>query len=225
MNLQTIARKYNTDKKSHGFIPIYNTIFDKYKSLSFNFLEIGVFFGESIKMWNEYFENATIFGLDTFEGKQGNGTIFKNANEYYNEWKSKKPKNIELIKADQSSINDLKKFSEYCKNNDIKFKFIIDDGSHLMRDQQITFFYLFDLLEKDGIYIIEDIHTSEQPGYDVLPDKSNSTKELFLKMKDGFGFQSHYIEDLKQCDNITQKVKNIELRFVKPSSQILVIYS
>ena len=141
MDLHTIARKYNTDKKSHGFIPVYNNLFNKYKSQSFNFLEIGVFFGASIGMWSEYFKNAKIFGMDTFEGKQGNGTIFRNADAYYNEWKSKKPKNIELLKVDQSSIHDLKKFKEYCKNNNIKFKFIIDDGSHLMRDQQITFFY------------------------------------------------------------------------------------
>ena len=44
------------------------------------------------------------------------------------------------------------------KNSNIKFQVIIDDGSHLMYDQQITFIK-FELLEPNGYYRIFYIRT------------------------------------------------------------------
>ena len=50
-------------------ISLYESILSKYKNDSFNFLEVGVFFGSSINMWSQYFKNATIYGDDSFKGK------------------------------------------------------------------------------------------------------------------------------------------------------------
>ena len=183
MSLTEIGRKFGTDKVDHNFTAFYDGLFECLRGDTFNLLEIGVFFGSSIRMWNEYFPNATIYGADAFEGIQGNGNNFADPKKYYDEWKANKPKNVELIKLDQSSKLEMQKFVDYCKSRKLQFKIIIDDGSHLMFDQQITFFYLWDLLEDGGMFIIEDIHTSEQGGYDLNIKKTNSTKELFMKMK------------------------------------------
>ena len=44
------------------------------------------------------------------------------------------------------------------KNINIKFDIIIDDGSHQISDQQITFGNFFHLLNSSGLYVIEDIY-------------------------------------------------------------------
>jgi hypothetical protein len=221
MNLTDIGRKYGTDKVYHGFTSIYDDLFFSIKDESFNLLEIGVYFGSSIRMWNEYFKNAIIYGSDTFQGFQGNGSSFKDPKKYYNEWLENKPNNIKLDILNQSSKTELINF--YNKYNDnTKFKIIIDDGSHLMKDQQLTFFYLFDLLENGGIYVIEDIHTSDQRDYDV--NASNSTKQIFLDILNGKDFVSQYIDDTDKCISITKYIKNIELKIVNNNSQTLIVY-
>ena len=210
MNLNTLGRKYGTDKVNHGFLKVYEELFENFKNEEMNFLEIGVFFGSSIKMWREYLPKSKIFGLDHFTGYQGNGNRFNDADKYYNEWSEKENKeNIELFVVDQSKEDNLENFAEYCKMSNIKFKVIIDDGSHLMYDQQITFIKLFELLEPNGYYIIEDIHTSEQEGYDLFNDKSNSTKKIFMDMKDGKRFNSVYSNENNEY--INDNVKEIKL--------------
>ena len=44
---------------------------------------------------------------------------------------------------------ELKNFVNQCKLNGYEFDFIIDDGSHHMRDQQITLYHLFPLLKSN----------------------------------------------------------------------------
>jgi hypothetical protein len=224
MSLTAIGHKYGTDKVEHNFTEFYDRIFGNMRDHTFNFLEVGVFFGASVRMWNEYFPNATIYGADTFEGTQGNGNVFQNPETYYKEWSQNRSKNVELIKLDQSSKIEMQKFVDYCKSRNIRFKIIIDDGSHLMYDQQITFFYLWELLEEGGIFIIEDIHTSEQGGYDVNFKKTNSTKELFMRMKyNNEPFRSIYIDYMDRCNDITKEVDDIELCYATPHSQTMMI--
>ena len=60
---------------AHTYIDEYEKLLGQYRENS-TVLEIGICQGESLKMWDEYFVNANIYGVDTFEGKQGNGNIF-----------------------------------------------------------------------------------------------------------------------------------------------------
>ena len=64
--LDELASKYNSDKKpeSHNYTKIYFHYFSKIKHEKIKLLEIGVFNGASIKMWKDFFPNATIYGLD-----------------------------------------------------------------------------------------------------------------------------------------------------------------
>ena len=225
--LEKIAFKHGTDKLIHGYIPIYENVMNKFKEYNFNFLEIGVFFGSSINVWTEYLSNAIIYGADTFEGNQGNGNKFENANYYWDEVMNSsdiKYQNIELIKLDQSSVTQIEKFKNKMIKADVKFKIILDDGSHLMKDQQISFFYLFDLLEDNGIYIIEDLHSSNQFEYDLLPDKSNSTKLLFENIKNGNMFKSVYIDDVEKSREITDKILELKFFKIKDGSEVLLIF-
>jgi hypothetical protein len=225
--LEKLAGKHGTDKFLHGYIPIYEEYINLFKTDVFNFLEIGVFFGSSINMWTEYLKNAIIYGADTFEGNQGNGNKFDNANLYWNEVMNsndEKYKNIELIKLDQSSEAQIQKFQKKMIKTDVKFKIILDDGSHLMKDQQLSFFYLFDLIEDGGIYIIEDLHSSDQDNYDLFPDKSNSTKKLFENIKNGDIFKSAYINDPEKCKQIAEDILELKFFKIKEGSEVLLIF-
>lgn len=193
--LNALGKKYGTDKVKHGFCDVYDSVFSDRKDNVKNILEVGVFFGSSINMWADYFPNATVWGIDTFEGKQGNGKFFKDADKYYNEWLANKIPNrerIELHKIDQSSEIELQKFVDLIKDKSIKFDIIIDDGSHLMRDQQITLKHLLPLVKSGRRYVIEDTHTSLEIGYDIESDYSNSTLRMLDNWNKKNGFVSKY---------------------------------
>ena len=64
MTLLEIAKKYPTSKNDHGFIEIYHKYFSNLKDHKINILEIGVERGDSLRMWREYFTNATICAID-----------------------------------------------------------------------------------------------------------------------------------------------------------------
>jgi hypothetical protein len=223
--LEQLAIKNKTDKYEHGFIEFYEPLMVNYREENFNFLEIGVFFGSSIEMWNEYFINAKIFGIDTFEGLQGNGNKFNNSSKYYDEWKLKGNSKIQLFKYDQSKESELEEFVDFCKKNNLKFKFILDDGSHVMRDQQISFEILFDLIEDGGFYIIEDSHCSDEyPYYGILPDFSNTTKNVFNEYISTKKINSIYTINEERISRIEDSILKIENLVCKNGkSQTMII--
>ena len=153
MRLNELAKKYSTDKKikdgvkcqnglfGHGYVTDYEEIL-KNKDIK-SLLEIGVSFGGSLKMWDEYFNyNCEILGIDIEEKR------FKKS-QLENE-------RIKIKIGDQSNEEFLKTLG--FKNYDI----IIDDGSHIPDHQLISFKILFEFLNKGGIYVIEDLHVSEK---------------------------------------------------------------
>src|SRR5690606_35486685 len=97
----------------------------------------------SVRMWLEFFPKATVFGFDKQDIKNF-GDRFK------------------FYKGDQSRFYDLLRFSELTGNN---IDFIIDDGSHRPTHQLMSFMYFWPLLQKGGIYIIEDCNALIQNDY------------------------------------------------------------
>ncbi len=227
MNLTELGIKYRTDKVSHGFTKVYDEIFNKYRNDEFNLLEIGVFYGSSVKMWNDYFLNSKIYAADYYKGINGNKHKFPDPERFVREVEqnSELKKRISIVNLDQSNENELINFVNECKQSDTKFKIILDDGSHLMRDQQLTFFHMFELLESGGIFVMEDTHTSDDLiGYDVFSDKSNSTKKMFENIANGEKFKSVYVNDDEKCEQITNSISEIKHYTIKNNSQTTIIY-
>ena len=225
--LSNLGKKYNTDKVEHGFTNIYENILNQYKEDEFNFLEIGVFYGSSIKMWNEYFTKAKLYAADYYKGVNGNKSSFENPEKFVHEVNNNKDlyDRVNIVYLNQANEQELIDFRNKCLTENTKFKVILDDGSHLMKDQQLTFYHLFDVLESGGIFIMEDTHTSEDlNGYDVLPDKSNSTKQMFLHMKNGGELNSIYFNHSEKCREITSLIDKIEHYKVKENSETTIIY-
>ena len=168
MSLEILGAIHNTDKLTHGFLPFYESFMKEKKNEPIQLLEVGVFYGASIKMWAEYFsnDNAKIVGADWFEGKQGNASYFPNPRYIFSQQLSPK---IRLVELDQSRKEHIQRFM----NSEVEYTYdyILDDGSHLMKDQQLTFILLFPLLKHGGTFIIEDLHTSFDNGYDIEKGK------------------------------------------------------
>ena len=103
-------------------------------------LEIGIFKGGSLRMWKNYFSpDSLIVGIDINPA-----------------CKKFEKDNIKTYIGDQTDVNFLNSVIKDIGKPDI----IIDDGGHTSNQQIISFNYLFNHLNDQGIYLIEDTHTS-----------------------------------------------------------------
>jgi len=121
---------------AHTYIDEYEKLLDKYRENS-TVLEIGICEGESLKMWNEYFVNSEVYGIDITDFYIKD---LINENKY------------NIIIGDASSNDILNQL------NNLTFDVIIDDGSHLINDQINSFNILKNKMKPNGIYIIEDVN-------------------------------------------------------------------
>jgi hypothetical protein len=132
--------KNDSDKESyHKYITnFYNDKFAKYKNKNLNILEIGVLYGSSLKLWEDYFPNAKIFGVD-----------IQNAVKYnYSE-------RVKILIDNAYSDSFLTKI----KNFGIKFDIIIEDGPHTLETQSFFLEKFEEILkEKDSLMILEDVY-------------------------------------------------------------------
>lgn len=69
---------------------------------------------------------------------------------------------ISIRIGDQSDTNFLAKVVEEFDPIDI----IIDDGSHMMSDIQTSFSYLYPKIARNGLYLVEDLHTAYWEEYE-----------------------------------------------------------
>lgn len=205
-SLTEMAKKYSTDKDyEHNYFELcYNDLFEPIKNNINLFMEIGVYNGESIRLWSNYFQSAKIIGLDIDNKKD----IFKE-------------ENISTYVCDQSSEEQLKSVVE----NYDKFDIILDDGSHKMFDQQKSLGVLFPYVKSGGMYIIEDLHTSLEA---IMPEKSwcnwgDSNKTITLDMLNYYNENGIIISDylsIAETKYLNQNIKDIRIYQNKPNWSI-----
>lgn len=134
MKLSSVSSE--TDKDfTHNTIHIYESLFEPIKNRVTKLLEVGINTGNSHRMWRDYFQDATIYGVDIqnlCNGMEGEERIV-------------------AIFGDAYSHTMLDSFG------DTKFDIIIDDGPHTLASM-IFFVQNYNrLLNDNGILIVEDI--------------------------------------------------------------------
>ncbi len=168
--LNDIGLKHNADKSSrfHHYLDFYQKQLPD-RDFAGRLLEIGVMDGLSMKMWREYYPKAEIVGID-----------IKDMSFMHNDdWQV--PESVRLLTLDGTKAEDMRPLG--------KFDIIIDDGSHYWSHQQKSFELLYySQLNKGGVYIIEDLWTSEINFY---ADAKLNTKE-YLKQLEKKGFIMTY---------------------------------
>ena len=187
-SLAQIGKKYPTSKNRTGFIPIYESYFDRLREKEINILEIGVDKGDSLRLWRDYFTKAKICGLDIVK-------------------KDFSINNVEIFCGDQSDHNFLSKIVEKYG----KFDIIIDDGSHVSKHIISSFNYLFDYLSENGLYIIEDLQTSYIPrfgGSRLNLNKKKTSMNFIKTLSDSINYE-HNDKPFFKSKKFDGKVKYI----------------
>lgn len=161
-SLASLGDFYHTDKHyGHDYFKkVYQNLFEPIRLSVTKFMELGVHEGASIEVWKRFFPNATIYGLDLTPDFA----------------KIPDKTRIELAQVNTSiEIEVVEKARDY---SDVDI--FMDDGSHMMKDQQITLAAFFKCVKPGGLYILEDLHTSESvrdpnnPG-SIWGDKGQTT--------------------------------------------------
>lgn len=148
--LADIHLKYKTDKGTdHSYIDTYDELFAPFQNKPVKLLEVGVLYGESLKLFDEYFihKDSVIIGLDDFSQAGGADEVKNRLATYHH---------IHVVKANSKQLNVENVFGVNMPTTP-PFDIIIDDGDHTVAGQVQTFGQLFPLLKTTGIYIIEDI--------------------------------------------------------------------
>lgn len=160
--LTEIANKHNCDKgtqayEQHGYTEVY----DKYipSQGEFVLLEIGVWKGDSLRMWKEYNPQLIIHGIDI------------------------SPLCSDCENVHVGSQSDVKFLTQVCDEIG-PIDFIIDDGSHRYSDIITSFFHLHPRLKSGGWYFIEDLHASHADRKRVIEEIEDNGFEMILECND-----------------------------------------
>ena len=135
------SKKNKIKIQAHGYSKFYENIFHEIKDKKLNIIELGSFYGNASAALYFYFKNSRIYGADI------NPDMFRFISS-----------RLECIFVNSNSLLSI-------ENDIIKkkttFDIIIEDASHMLKDQIISLFYLFPRLNKGGYFIIEELDFPE----------------------------------------------------------------
>jgi hypothetical protein len=126
--------------------------------------------GASLRVWNEYFKNATIYGGDIDKS-----TLFEE-------------KKIKTFYVDQTCKKSIKNMWKNIKVSN--FDLIVDDGCHQFEATLNFFNESFDRLSKNGFYIIEDIYEGDKKKY-INYFKKKPCNFYFINLNNEFDYKDN----------------------------------
>ena len=143
--MREVFDRHGCDKgQRHSYERIYEPVFAPIRNEAFTLLEIGVFRGASLAAWADYFPNALLIGVDTFQRVP--------------------PHEVAILSHPRVKWFQMDSTREA---PDVRVDFIIDDGNHTPEAQLATLALYRPLLNPGGRYFIEDAPTLRIPGATV----------------------------------------------------------
>ncbi len=138
LDLDSLGIFEGTDKSSLGndYLRTYEELLRPYQNLPIDLMEIGIFGGASLRMWSGWLPLARIVGVD----------ISPHCRDLAGD----------RVVIEIGSQSDAAFLGELARK--YRPSVIIDDGSHIASDIQVTFLALFPVLEAGGLYVIEDTY-------------------------------------------------------------------
>jgi hypothetical protein len=168
MSLEEIVDNSRTDKNTaHSYLSLYQQLLVGKKVTAKNVLEIGIYNGGSIKLWSDFFVNATIYGLDIMN-------IAK-------VWDGIKNKDKIILYTSTDAYNNDFFISNFLDKN-IKFDFMLDDGPHTLESMKKFIQLYSQIMTDDGILIIEDVQSWDW--IDILTREVPEHLKPFIKSYD-----------------------------------------
>ncbi len=133
---------YPTDKSTHhAYLKPYSELFGKWQHESINILEVGCYKNGSLKLFEEYFTNAKIIGVDiqTYEGAVELNRATVIVGDFYSSQLELPPLHI-----------------------------AIDDGPHDVNSQMEFVRKVWPYMVPGGILVVEDVMPGFKPHFDQL---------------------------------------------------------
>jgi hypothetical protein len=175
MNLEQIVDNSRTDKNTvHSYLPLYQQLLISKKETAKNVLEVGIgdwhqgiTNGGSIKLWHDYFTNATVHALDIcsleriWDGIKNNDRI--------------------AIYSSSDAYNDDFFITNFLNKN-IRCDFMLDDGPHTLESMKQFIKLYSQIMTDDGILIIEDVQSWDW--IDVLKNEVPEHLKQYIKIYD-----------------------------------------
>ncbi len=175
INQYTQPSKRSIQKiKAHGYTKFYENIFYNIKNEDINIMELGSFYGNASAALYFYFKNSKIYGGDI------NPDMFK--------YRSNRIKSFYVNSNSEESIK------KQVINLDTKFKIIIEDASHMLKDQIISLFLLFPKLESGGYFIVEELDFPETREDMRINQTFPDLKSILNSISEDKDFLSPYID-------------------------------
>jgi len=188
--LTEIGNKHRTDKGTEWFEKhSYTETYDSYipaGNTPCSLLEIGVYHGDSVRMWKEYNPQMELYVMD-YDPK---------CLSMFDHGLCKK-----VFLGDQSKREDLNRVSQEIGTNVLDF--VVDDGSHQMAHHHISMVSLLPTVKRGGIYFIEDLHTCN-----FCEDKTRTDKILKNFSNTGI-FNSPFLSSIEN-EYISKNITGIE---------------
>ena len=187
---------------AHGYAKIYEKYLKEHKDKNLNIIELGSFYGNASAAFYFYFKNSQIYSADI------------NPDMYL--YRSKRLKNFFTDTSSRASIE------KNILSRNIKFDLIIEDASHMLKDQIISLFILFKNLRSGGFFIVEEIDFPEKREDMRVGQEFPDLKTILKKIVNKENFNSKYINEneknyfLENFDTIKFYTGNInEIAIIK----------
>jgi hypothetical protein len=203
-SLVSLAKYYPTDKLAHGFLDVYETYFKDIQASKM--LEIGLYKGQSHLLWKEYFPKAEIHAIDNLELDVSKETAKALKDE------------IHISYADQGNRQSLRNFIGKMGGD---FDIIIDDGGHLMHQQQISLSVLLQYVKSGGLYIIEDLHTSFMRSSGINNSQSNITYKILKQFLETGKIDSPHLTSA-ESNALEKTIKTCKIFHTNPNNGSIV---
>ena len=178
----------NTD---HKYLGVYESLMRSKKETAQNVLEVGIFKGGSIRLWHDYFLNATIHGLDWFP-------------EHINiQADIRRKDRIKLYTGINAYNEDF--FKRTFLDKGIKCDVVLDDGPHYLETMKAFVRLYSQILTDDGILIVEDL--DELEWLDILRNEVPDNLKQYVKTFDLRSISIHQNSILFIIDKSSNKSK------------------
>ena len=175
--LDELALAHDTDKSSrvHDYARTYDRHFAGMRDSVRTVLELGVYGGASLRMFRDYFERATVHGLDSNARRATSG------------------ERIKFWHGDQADETLLARIVEDCGGS---IDLVVDDAAHTNVAQWSSFRLLWKHVSPGGVYVVEDTCCSYWPEYqNSFPPNDESTISRLLALVHDVNFRGYRSDD------------------------------
>ena len=174
-DLERLAFHFGTDKShdDHKYTDLYAMLFAPLRTHARNITEIGIAAGQSLWLWNDYFAQAHIWGIDIAPNQ---------LREQRPAFKANAPR-VHLLLGDVTNPSEVESFGFSPESMDV----IIDDGPHSSGPNERILVNMWPYLKPGGYYCVEDVQT----GIDDMAATQSTASGKGVPGKPGWAYLAH----------------------------------